>query len=68
MKTGVGCMSEINDCTKEKTTETVLRLLVKKPIEEHIRSNDGDSKGVEQHLDVWENLIGWNAPFFLVGI
>ena len=54
--------------TEEKTTETVLRLTVKKPVEEHVGANDGDSKEVEQHLDVREHLVGWDVPFCLEGI
>ena len=55
-------------CTKEKTTETFLRLIVQKPIEEHIGSNDGESKSVEQHLDVREYLVGRDMPFSLEGV
>ena len=51
-----------------KSTETVLRLFSEKPIEEHVGPNDEDSKGVQQHLDVWNHLIERNIPFCLGGI
>ena len=52
----------------EKPTETVLGLIVQEPIEEHIGTNDADSEGVEQHLDVWENLVGWDMPGCIAGV
>lgn len=55
----------ILDSTEERNTETVLRLLIKKPIEEHIGSDDEDSKCVEQHLNVWEYLVGRDMPLCL---
>ena len=46
----------------EKPTETVLGLIVQKPIEEHVGTNGENYKSVDQNLDVWENFVGRNMP------
>ena len=54
--------------TEGKNTETVSRLIIQEPVEEHIGAYNEDSQCVDQHLDVWENLVGRDVPLCLQGV